>query len=216
MRKLLILTTLILAGCASSTPKNDALELRVLSYISGPTKTQYARLAPIEAREVTYLGLQKLPLEDLYHFNYLQLILMESSAANCNAIVANSSADASEEKDIGLDSLTDEEYDEYARILAKMITLGTDYNLRTYPTPSKEQFNEAVKIVMANEVSAPTSSRLRNARRKSGSNQERCLTYQKIANYIDEKRDPTAETLVRYLSLNYINFKRFSAPAIEL
>lgn len=196
MSRLFILVTLaILASCASN--QRQAILPKMLSYVPNTNKNQLATASPDTLQKIFESGLQKLSLDDLYVLNHFRVKMIEASRENCMVVLEDRTI-SSPRKEQALMSLSNEEYDQYARTIAKAVTLGANYDAKVPPRPNKNEFTKAFDIALGAPTSGIIPSYLVGVKDLE---QDQCWVLHKGLRYADEKRNRIAEIVVRYMGM---------------
>ncbi|MBY0413032.1 MAG: hypothetical protein K2Q18_02650 [Bdellovibrionales bacterium] len=197
MKKIIVPTLLVLTlfGCAS-TPR-VGLIAKAAPYIPGSAQTNLKGLDAEAFQKALEGGFRKLPLEDLYSFSQIRLKTISASRENCLAIL-DEGAVASVRKQKALETLTDDEYDQYARIIAKAITLSANNDVKALERPRKSEFEKAFEMAL----DAPTVGQMPKYLTKlPDPTQDQCWSIFKALSYVDQKRNKLSETIVKYIGM---------------
>lgn len=194
MKKCIILFALFLTACSSTdsvTSRSNGMIMRALSYIPMTTKRHLNDSGPEDVKNVVRDGLAKFPLEDLYRINQLKIKMADSSLANCRAMAMNS-VFGSYEKEVAFSSLSDAEFDEYARLVAKTFSLGTNYDIKAAPKASLSEVDRIIQKALKTGLDAPGML--------GGDDYDQlCWKFQKISRYADGPRTEETDKLIRHL-----------------
>ena len=195
MKKLILIALFILSSCA--TYQRPGLIPKMLSYVSTPIKAELEKSTPDKLQKIVESGLQKLTLEELYTLNHFRVKMIEVSRENCMVVLEDRTIN-SPRKEKALESLTEEEYDQYARIMANVITLGSNHAAKIPVRPTKKEFKKAFDIAL----DAPTSGIIPEYLKDVPNvEQDQCWVLHKGLRYADEKRNRIAEMVVRYMGM---------------
>jgi hypothetical protein len=195
MKKLILLALFLLTGCA--THQRQPIMPKMLSYVSGTTRTQLETSSEDTLQKIVEAGLQKIPLDDLYALNHFRVKMIEASRENCMVILEDRTVSSSR-KEKALTALSNEEYDQYAKIMANAITLGANYGAKIPMRPNKKEFTKAFDIAL----DAPTSGIIPGYLKEvKNVEQDQCWILHKGLRYADEKRNRIAEIVVRYMGM---------------
>lgn len=196
MRRLFILVILTaLTGCASN--QRQAILPKMLSYVPVSNKNQLATASPDTLQKIFESGLQKLSLDDLYAMNHFRVKMIEATRENCMVILEDRTI-SSARKEQALLSLSNEEYDQYTRIIAKAVTLGANYEAKVPPRPNKNEFTKAFDIALGAPTSGIIPTYLVGIKNLE---QDQCWVLHKGLRYADEKRNRIAEIIVKYMGM---------------
>lgn len=195
MKKLILISLIVLSSCA--TNQRQGIMPKMLSHISGPTKSKLANLSEDKLQKIVESGLHKLTLEELYTLNQFRVKMIEASRENCLVVLEDRTVN-SPRKEKALEVLTDEEYNQYAMIMANVITLGANHEAKIPVRPTKKEFNKAFDIALDAPTSGIIPEYLKNI---PNVEQDQCWVLHKGLRYADEKRNRIAEIVVRYMGM---------------
>lgn len=191
-----IIIFLILFGCASAPREN--LISKSVSYVPASAQKNLKGLDPDAFQKAIEAGFRKLPLEELYSFNQKRLIMLRASRENCLSFL-DEGAIASAKKQKALEALSNDEYEQYAKVIAKAIALGADSEAKVTPRPSKNEFDKAFGIALDAELVGGKLSYIKT--KEPHPTDVQCESLYKALNYADQKRNKIAETIVKYLGM---------------
>ncbi len=196
MKVFLILILTVIAGCSSS-PQRDGMLLRAVSHIPSSTKRHLAGSSRDQIQQMVIEGAQKFSLDELYKLNSLKLKILEGSDVGCRAIFDNSIDPNSRE--IAFNSLNDDEYDDYAKLYARAVSLGTSYDIKPFIKPTQEEFEDSIGIVI--KENEKQTAKLTSPLIKGDELQEKCTLFKTVMRYADQKRDYTSENIVKFMAI---------------
>jgi hypothetical protein len=192
---IILLCLLFLNGCA--TNPNDGMIPRIYSYLPADTKRELQKKTPAAFQDVVNSGFQKLDIADLYLLNHYKLQIIETSYENC-LVMINDKAVSSVKKEVILAGLPPADYDQYAKIMAKAMSLGVNDDIKAPARINKKEFDRAFDTAL----DSPTAGSLPKYFEKLKiSDQDQCALFHKGLSYVDQKRNRIAEIIVRYLGI---------------
>lgn len=195
MRNLLFIIFILISGCA--TNPNDGMIPRIYSYLPADTKRELQKKTPAAFQDVVNAGYQKLDLADLYLINHYKLQIIETSYENC-LVMINDKAVSSVKKEVILAGLSPADYDQYAKIMAKAMTLGVNNEIKAPVRINKKEFDRAFDTAL----DSPTAGSLpKYFDKMKVTDQDQCILFHKGLSYVDQKRNRISEVIVRYLGI---------------
>lgn len=195
MKKFILLYVLTLSSCA--TNQRPGLISKMLSYTSGPTKALLEKSPADKLEKIIESGFHKLTIEELYALNHFRVKIIEASRENCLVILEDRTINSSR-KEKALKDLSDQDFEEYAKIMANVIRLGSSYDAKIPVRPNKKEFDKAFEIAL----DAPTSGIMPDYLRGiKNAEDDQCWLLHKALRYADEKRNRISEIVVRYMGM---------------
>jgi hypothetical protein len=196
MKNFLMVAALILMNGCASDPNNGMIP-RVYSYVSGATQKELSKASPAAFQNIIETGFRKLSIDELYQLNQFKLKIISTSRENCLVMLEDGGI-SSPKKELALKTLPPSDYDQYAKIIAKAITLGPDDSVKPAPKFNKTEFEKAMNVALETQTVGELPKHLALVKDPA---QDQCWMFYKGLTYADQKRNRFSEVIVRYMGI---------------